>query len=78
MKSLSYRTWKKTPTDLSQIIDKLYHIILYRVHLAINGVRTALVMIVTDCIDSCKSNYNTIMILNGPFIELRLEAFFFA
>ena len=43
--------------DLSQVTDKLYHKILYRVHLVWAGFKHT---IGTDCTSSCKFKYHTI------------------
>jgi len=46
-------------TDLSQVTDQLYHIMLYNLPYSRFGLTTA-VVIGTDCIGSCKSNYHAI------------------
>jgi hypothetical protein len=45
-------------TDLSQVTDKVYHLMLYRVRLVCAGFELTLLVVIGT--DSCKSNYHTI------------------
>ena len=58
-------------TDLSRVIDKLYHIMLYQVGIEL----TTLVMMGTDRLGNCKSNYHTIMTMKAPLVIKGLLCF---
>jgi hypothetical protein len=52
------RRIRRTPTDLLEVSDKLYHIMLYNLPWSRFELTTSIV-IGTDCIGSCESNYHT-------------------
>ena len=52
-------------TNLSQVADKFYHIMLYTSSWSRFELTTS-VVIGTDCMGSCKSNYRTIKIMTAP------------
>jgi hypothetical protein len=56
--------------DLSQATDKLYHIMLYTSPWSRFELTTS-VVIGTDCIGSCKSNYHTITATTAPCIPIK-------
>ena len=58
-------------TDLSQVIDKIYHIMLYTSPWSRFELTTS-VVIGTDDISSCKSNYHTITAKTVPFVLLTI------
>ena len=66
---LSWRNleYSEKTSNLSQVINKLYYIMLYRVHLDVHKFElNTLEVIYTDCIGSGKPNYHTITMTTAP------------
>ena len=64
--------WMKTEYP-EKIINKLYHLMFYRVNFHWSGFElTTSVVIYTECIGSCKSNYHTITTMAAPCMYILL------
>jgi hypothetical protein len=64
--NISVISWRSLlMVEETRVPDILYHIMLYRLHLVMKGVRTHNIR-GTDCTGSCKSNYHTFTTTTAP------------
>ena len=70
------RVHGKKNTNLLQVTDKFYHIMLYTLPWSRFELTTS-VVIGTDCTDSCKSNYHMIMATTAPLTYNRIIKYLF-